>query len=1144
MIYTISRIASFGSQNPEARSLSIDIIEVIFNWEKKTTEAMADGDRMDVDNDNGAGTQQPWLVPLVYRESIVSYLVRLAVTALGDTSANTRPVFAPKALAMVRQLLGPTGWKDVTVKLNYYSRNLEQVCVPEQTLANILTIVQADLTDAAALHQALGAARVLHGVCADQPDEWYREQGMTLQRLIRKGLLTDAPHLASTLMPIFERLIKLYPIRQEEEDVSSLAEFHDYVRTVLSDAVAISTTSLRPMIYMLAALARADAESVAPFSTTVLRLFQRLAKEYNDAAPENEALIQLFIPLMETIRLSIDYMGDQKKQLWTAVMWVPDKCRNLAMCGYLLQFARAIVLERQESYPTQKEKALLLGKLYAWDRLSQEKTPGHPNHAVLERQREFAGLFTQYLDLIYSIYAEPTLRRSDLTARLEAPFLVGCRARDLSLREKFITLLDANIPRSLFSRLSYIIGSQNWEPLQDVNWIFLASYLLLGSVNGEALISPNVDDLMTGSSPLITTSRRSQDLVDPLRRMLVLDPTLGHEVWVSLFPAVWTGLLRREQVDLTHYMITLLSKDYHHTQAGVRPNVIQSLLEGISACVPAMILPPHLVKYLAKNYGAWHVSIDILVGALDYVMDDPSTRDIVYDALAELYAELAEEDAFYGLWRRRAVHPVTSVAIALEEMGMWEQASATYEQVLIKARSGASSYTEPEYCLWEDHWVLAQEKLQQWDILYDLGRTEGNYELMLEAAWRTKNWSETRESMEELVSHLPETLTPRRAVFSGLLCHLKPSSPEQLAELERHHLDCDRLTLHKWISLPARLSRAHVPLLQHWQQSLELTEAKTIFGVLAQTSAQNLEKKSQELKMTLQAWRERLPGPADDISIWSDLVGWRRNIFNAINFVYQPLIQQLAQGGGNANGNAGTQNTLGYRGYHETAWIINRFAHVARKHDLLDVCHSQLVSIYTLPNIEISEAFLKLREQARCHYLKPDELASGLEVVNNTNLMYFTSAQKAEFFTLKGMFFAKMGRVEDANNAFGQAVQTDMVQAKAWAQWGKFNDRLFKEHKSELNYGANAVSCYLQAAGLYKSGKSRPLLARVLWLLSVDDASLTISRQFDQYKGEAAFWYWITFIPQLCLSISHREVKQARYILLNLARLFPQVGTL
>ena len=131
--------------------------------------------------------------------------------------------------------------------------------------------------------------------------------------------------------------------------------------------------------------------------------------------------------------------------------------------------------------------------------------------------------------------------------------------------------------------------------------------------------------------------------------------------------------------------------------------------------------------------------------------------------------------------------------------------------------------------------------------------------------------------------------------------------------------------------------------------------------------------------------------------------------------------------------------------------------------------------------------------------------------------------------------------MNSANGARGHAVQMDMFQAKAWAAWGKFNDKMFKENPGDMSNASNAVSCYLQAAGLYKNRTSRPLLTRVLWLLSVDDTTLAISQAFDKYKGDAAFWYWITLIPQLCLSVSQREAKQDRYILLNLAKLYPQV---
>ena len=97
--------------------------------------------------------------------------------------------------------------------------------------------------------------------------------------------------------------------------------------------------------------------------------------------------------------------------------------------------------------------------------------------------------------------------------------------------------------------------------------------------------------------------------------------------------------------------------------------------------------------------------------------------------------------------------------------------------------------------------------------------------------------------------------------------------------------------------------------------------------------------------------------------------------------------------------------------------------------------------------------------------------------------------------------------------------------------------------QERMGLAANAVSCYLQAAGLYKSAKARKLLVRVLWLLGVDDSASTVSRAFESYTGDVAIWYWITLIPQLLLSLTHREARHARNILMKIAKNFPQVSS-
>ncbi|KAG7096929.1 hypothetical protein E1B28_004330 [Marasmius oreades] len=1089
IVNSLQKLGLIVNSTTDSRLLSIDLLQVIFNWEQQAQE--------DARGNNKSDENTEWFTPLGYRENIVSYLVRLATL---NHEISGRTIIMPRAIPVLQQMIGPNGWTDVAFGLRYFSRALEQ----------------SDFTSEPLLIHAVASAKTLQIISAEQDDTWYTANASTLERLVRKGITSDDHGLHDSLHPIFARLVRLFPLpKEEEEQQSELSEFHSFIYSAIGEGLR-NTTGLRGILLMLKSVVEVVPERVEAFSQLLMKLLGKVLKEHINAPLSTvlDSSSRLLISILDICQLSMAFLGEQRKWMLSNLVVMVEKSKNLPLCQYILNLVRTWTLVKQDTYPTMKEKAQILLKMVSFESRADN-------------------LFHSFLELVYEIYTEPTLRRSDMTSRLEPLFFVGCRDKDSALRERFMDLLDVSVPRSLFSRLTYICGVQNWEPLADHNWIYLALHLLLGAADVDALDRRN-----SFIPPTSQFSRpKTQQVTRPMQHLVFLDPNAAYALWVNSFSAAWSCLSRREQGEISLHMINLLSKDYHIKQSDVRPNVIQTLLSGILECSPPAIMPPHLVKYLAKTFGAWHVSLGLLTTSLENLRDDePNTRDYIFDSLADLYSELAEDDLFYGLCRRRSLHRETEVAIAFEQNGMWEQAITAYENAQSKARSGAIPFSESEYCLWEDHWILASEKLQQWDILYDLGRNEGNHDLMLESAWRTTDWAENRVALEEHMAQLPEVTTPRRRVFEAFLALLKnPGGPEKNVEFTRILEDAMQMTLRKWVALPPHLSTAHVPLLQHFQQFVELQEAVQIFASLSSTNAQNLEKKSAELKMVLQAWRERLPNIHDDISIWSDLVAWRQNVFHAINNAYIPLISSVTQGATNSNA-----NTSGYRGYHETAWIINRFAHVARKHDLLEVCFTSLAKIYTLPNIEISEAFLKLREQARCYYQKPNDLQSGLEVINNTNLVYFSTGQKAEFFTLKGMFHARFGRNEDANTAFGQAVQTDMNQAKSWAEWGRYNDRMFKEQPTELMHAANAVSCYLQAAGLYKNGKSRPLLIRVLWLLSVDDNTLTISRAFDTYKGDAAFWFWITLIPQLCTSLTNREFKQARYLLFNLARHYPQ----
>ncbi|KAJ1826813.1 transcription-associated protein 1, partial [Coemansia sp. RSA 2599] len=689
------------------------------------------------------------------------------------------------------------------------------------------------------------------------------------------------------------------------------------------------------------------------------------------------------------------------------------------------------------------------------------------------------------------------------------------------------------------------------------------------------------------------------DIVRPLSRLVLLDTQFAYGVWVSLFPLLWQGLGSKEQHDLTSGMIRLLAKPYHQAQTGARPNVIQALLDGFCGCQPAPRLPPQLLRYLGQTYCAWYPALSLLETKLlerreieAAIFDRATGVELgAFDALTELYTSLAAKHYFYGAWKRHCQYRESHVALAYEQLDDWAGAQAAYERAQTKARGGVLPFSESEYCLWETRWVEATRRLQSWDMLLDLGLHESLPEIELDAGWRVWDWNERGAQVRQLLKAAPtEFASGARARFYEAFLALSrgaggSGSGSKSADFQRLCKEGIRACLQQWNDLPAVGTPAHTTLLHMFQLMVELGDASNIYASLATTKADNLEAKSGDLKSVLQTWRERLPNNSDPINIWSDLVAWRQHVFKAINDVYVPYISQQQQqkaddgdgesstpapatkgsqknkasrkagesnGDGDAapkedskaNGGNSANNSVmtsyAYRGYHEMAWIINRFAHVARLHGLVDVCISSLTRIYTLPNIEIQEAFLKLREQAKCYYHRPDELQSGLDVISNTNLMYFSLTQKAEFFTLKGQFLAKLSKLEEANHAFATGIQFDLGSHKAWAAWGRFNDERFRNNMPDTTGAVNAISCYMQAAGLAKRPCVRRYLARTLWLLSQDDAAGNVCAAFDSYKSEMPTWYWIAFVPQLLAGLDAPYARQAQQLLLRIAKQYPQ----
>jgi transformation/transcription domain-associated protein len=1180
----------FNIPNPssEYKKLFIKLITLIWKWEQRRVEQAHSGSGSPGSSPLGkrkreGGPALPQLpapvtaastgteaIPPGLRILVIRHLVQFICRPQDKNPGKTADEPCIKALQLLKDFLGPNYWGELEIDL----------------FPKVMTefLVTNDI-DEANLPGFVNSLNVLKVILDLKTDEWVLSQLPQIQTYLDKSLRSDNADVQDSLQPVLARILEAVPIEKtegedEDEEPKKDTPEHQFISALTNIVQENLNTNLMSSVHILHTLSEKRPSVIDDHIAALMKAFQKLGKDHlsvppvtpngmvmpSGAKPETpgagngpmfdpETTTKLLCMVIDVAASRVSVLGDQRRPFLSVMAQLVEKSTSTVLCKKILGIVENWVFRSTETFPTLKEKTAVLSKMLAFE------------------SRPDPELCNCFLELVIKIYEDPIITKTELTVRLEHAFLVGTRAKDATMRNRFLQIFDRSISRTVSNRFGFVLSTQNWETLSDSYWLHQATHLLFGSIDLEQRVELHEDDfrVMQASKIFSTYGQndprkgdlmldekfeefmyrhrkflqslgdvRSGDILEPLRQLQHLDPEAGHRIWISLFPLCWSAIGKEDRMDMSRGMVNLLAKDWHNHAMDKRPNVIQSILAGIENAQPKLNLPSHLVKTLTKTYDAWYTALHLLE---DSVIAPPvetaTVRESNLDALLETYAMLSEDDMFYGLWRRRSNYIETNAAVSFEQHGMWDKAQQMYESAQIKARTGILPFSSSEYMLWEDHWVICAQKLQQWDILSEFAKHENFSDLMLECGWRLiENWSSPEgERMDQTVKSLMDSPTPRRYFFAAFMalqkCHAKTERPEEFSRL------CDeaiQLSLRKWHSLPKNITNAHIPLLQAFQQLVELHDASVIYASLNNTTAANLDAKSQELKLLLGTWRDRLPNVWDDINAWHDLVTWRQHIFHSINQTYLPLLPQQNQSAG------GNSNSYGYRGYHETAWIINRFAHVARKHQLPDVCINQLSKIYTLPNIEIQEAFLKLREQAKCHYQNPNELTQGLEVINNTNLGYFASQQKAEFYTLKGMFLSKLKSKDEANEAFSLALYHDLKLPKAWAQWGHYNDQLFKENPTDMGPASNAVSCYLEAAGLYKNGKARKLLGRVLWLLSLDDASGAIAASFDAYKGDVPVWYWITYIPQLLTSLSHKEAHLARTILIKIAKNYPQVS--
>jgi hypothetical protein len=657
---------------------------------------------------------------------------------------------------------------------------------------------------------------------------------------------------------------------------------------------------------------------------------------------------------------------------------------------------------------------------------------------------------------------------------------------------------------------------------------------------------------------LMSTVSKDIDCVSALSVLAHGDVTVCQRLFESLLPAAWTEVQDdKTRLHLVAAIESLLSRSFHsqflrESRTGLqdrRPtNAVRCFLSALSSLRPLPFFENHLLVHLAENYNSWYEVHTLLESQYDALTGE-AFRQTTLSAMRHCYRQLGENGLWMSLARESCTSPESKRAISLDIHGMVNEAVEAYSELVELVETPGTEHTASEFEMdtWEERWIELHRELCQLQVVAEYAKASESPRLQLEVAWKSHDWNKVRSlcSSTALLASV-ESGDPVVKMSETLLA----VADGKLSDVENLHAQTAQLCLYKWQLLPQLScgSLSHSSLLHFFHRLVEIRESGQI---MVETSNHSTGRTLPDLKNLLNAWRHRLPNDCEPLTVWDEVFSWRAQMFTAIT----------------ANFHWSEPNTLAT--LHDRPWTTIRMAKTARKQGMPDVALLLLNKAVEERAMNVSDAFLKLREQILAYYNPESELErhGGLNLINTTNLSFFDPSQKSELFRLKAMFLTSLGGKSKANQAYCHSVQICPTHARAWDSWGGLcaslgavaekqveqqaaasnttdetgKDQKVAAAKKIAQYLAQAMGCYLEAIQIEANEWSRIHLPKCLWMLTRDSSSHGVLCQtFESRGSQLPSWVWLPWIPQLLTSLYRHEGRAVKAVLSRLVKSYPQ----
>ncbi|KAA3675078.1 transformation/transcription domain-associated protein [Paragonimus westermani] len=410
------------------------------------------------------------------------------------------------------------------------------------------------------------------------------------------------------------------------------------------------------------------------------------------------------------------------------------------------------------------------------------------------------------------------------------------------------------------------------------------------------------------------------------------------------------------------------------------------------------------------------------------------------------------------------------------------------------------------------------------------------------------------------------------SVNSATLSSGPPSSMNpMISMLQASELENRRVmttVLREWRRLPMIVTSQHVPLLQIAHRAVEVTEGNSLLAQYcghllggtsfalslvpgasyppspAQTSSVSatptsgqstgpstasttaslrmpLSQAWHDYKTVFKSWQSRPPSMSDDLGFWHDLFSWRQVVEETIISCHLHM-QKF-----------GPERThLVAVCERELALNQLQLARGARKHRFPSIAQQHL-DRYTRMNLPPLFEKTKQEIKLKMFEVRKDELLEGLELMEKTNIQQYEKKDRAKFFCYKAVFFSHFNKGDEATKNFGYATQMQDNIHKVWSIYGDFLENVYSSYpaaKREIavsTTGIFAMQALMEAASVAGGfeRRSRPDIAKCLWLLTLDDAKgqQRLARTFEERSSRVRPDAFLPWLPNLVASLLRPE---------------------